>query len=172
VLDNAALLRALRGGRLGGAVLDVWEGEPAPDPDLIHATTLGTPHIAGYSFDGKVAGTTMLYRAACEYLKCPTAWTAPAMCSLGGSTAVAIDAGRSLDAVLSDLVPRSYDIRWDDAGLRALVQLPGPERGPAFDRLRAEYPRRLEFRNTTIVPPGGSPQIRSALSRLGFSVVP
>lgn len=170
VADNAALLRALRDGRLGGAVLDVWEGEPEPDPDLIRATTLGTPHIAGYSFDGKVAGTTMLYEAVCAYLERPRAWTSPAACLQGEPAAVVIDAGRSLDEVLSDLVPRSYDIRRDDAGLRALVQLPGPERRTAFDRLRAEYPRRLEFRNTRVMVPHGREDLRSALEAVGFSV--
>ncbi|HLG43654.1 MAG TPA: 4-phosphoerythronate dehydrogenase, partial [Nitrospirales bacterium] len=69
VVDNAALLRALRGGRIGGAVLDVWEHEPEPDPELIEAVTLGTPHIAGYSFDGKVNGTRMLYDAVCAFLE-------------------------------------------------------------------------------------------------------
>jgi erythronate-4-phosphate dehydrogenase len=150
-------------------VLDVWEGEPAPDPELIRATTLGTPHIAGYSFDGKVAGTTMLYAAACAFLGRSAAWAArrdepPAP--------VVIDPARPLEATLPDLVPRSYDIRRDDAGLRRLLQLSLPERGPAFDRLRAEYPRRLEFRNIRVTVPPGGEDLRSVLATLGFSVVP
>lgn len=171
VVDNAALLRALRDSRLGGAVLDVWEGEPEPDPDLIQATTLGTPHIAGYSFDGKVTGTTMLYQAACEYLQRPSEWVPPITFSFGKPSAVEMDAGVSLHAALSGLVPRAYDIRQDDAGLRALVHLSGSQRGAAFDRLRATYPRRLEFRNTRVIVPTRRDDLRSALQGLGFSVV-
>jgi erythronate-4-phosphate dehydrogenase len=169
VVDNTALLRALQGGRLGGAVLDVWEGEPAPDPELIRATTLGTPHIAGYSFDGKVAGTTMLYTAACAFLGRPAAWVAPRD---EPPAPVVIDPARPLEATLPDLVSRSYDIRRDDAALRALLEMSGPERGPAFDRLRAEYPRRLEFRNIRVMMPPGGDDLRSVLATLGFSVLP
>jgi erythronate-4-phosphate dehydrogenase len=171
VVDNAALLRALRDSRLGGAVLDVWEGEPEPDPDLIRAATLGTPHIAGYSFDGKVAGTTMLYQAACEYFKRPGGWISPITSSFGKPSAVEVDAGASLHAVLSGLVPRAYDIRQDDAGLRALVQVSGAQRRAGFDRLRATYSRRLEFRNTRVVVPVRREDLRGALQKLGFSMV-
>ncbi|MCD6392159.1 MAG: 4-phosphoerythronate dehydrogenase, partial [Planctomycetes bacterium] len=61
VADTAAIKNALASGRLAGAVLDVWENEPNIDADLILKAELSTPHIAGYSFDGKVAGLMMIY---------------------------------------------------------------------------------------------------------------
>ena len=64
LVDGDALLGEVRAGRLHAA-LDVWPGEPRIDPDLLRATTVATPHVAGYSDDGKYEGTRMVYRAFC-----------------------------------------------------------------------------------------------------------
>lgn len=68
VVDNQALKKAVHEERLAGVVLDVWENEPTPDPELIHLAEIATPHIAGYSFDGKVEGTRTLERAFRQWL--------------------------------------------------------------------------------------------------------
>jgi erythronate-4-phosphate dehydrogenase len=170
VIDNAALLQALRDGRLGGAVLDVWEDEPEPDPALIQAVTLGTPHIAGYSWDGKVAGVKMLYDAACEYLQRSSAWIPPTPGEDAIRGSVVIDASRPLDEILGELVPRACDIRHDDAAFRAIAGLPGHECGHAFDQLRATYRTRLEFGHTRIVVPSDCGTLRDTLRRVGFTV--
>jgi erythronate-4-phosphate dehydrogenase len=67
VVDSQALQAAMQAGRLQAVVLDVWEGEPNIDVDLLEKVDLATPHIAGYSFDGKVAGMIMIYRSLCEH---------------------------------------------------------------------------------------------------------
>ncbi len=67
VVDSEALKAAIHAGRLEAVVLDVWEGEPNIDVGLLERVDLGTPHIAGYSFDGKVAGMIMIYRSLCEH---------------------------------------------------------------------------------------------------------
>ena len=66
VVDNAALLAALDEGRVRGAVLDVWEGEPRVNLDLLQRVLIGTPHIAGYSADGKVNADNMVIDALCR----------------------------------------------------------------------------------------------------------
>jgi erythronate-4-phosphate dehydrogenase len=170
VIDNIALLQALRGGRLGGAVLDVWEGEPEPDPALIQAVTLGTAHVAGYSWDGKVAGMKMLYDAACEYLQRASAWIPPTPEDDAIHGSVTIDGSRSLDEILCELVRHADDIRHDDAALRAIARLSSRERGRAFDQLRATYRTRLEFGHTRIVVPAGCGTLRDTLRRVGFTV--
>jgi erythronate-4-phosphate dehydrogenase len=170
VIDSPALLHALDGERLGGAVLDVWEGEPELDPALIQAVTLGTPHVAGYSWDGKVAGVKMLYDAACDYLQRSSAWIPPTPEEDAIRGSVTIDVRRSLDEILGELVRRAYDIRHDDAALRAIAGLSGHERGRAFDQLRATYRKRLEFGHTRVVVPSGRGTLRDTLRRVGFTV--
>lgn len=127
VVDNRALLRAIDGDRIGGAVLDVWENEPNILPELLDVVDIGTPHIAGYSFDGKVNGTRMIYEAACRHFGMETVWR-PVLPAVR-----AID----LSGELRDVVRRMYDIVVDDAALRANIR--------GFDKLRAQYPVRREF---------------------------
>lgn len=74
VVDNKALLQAIDGNRIPAAALDVWEGEPQISAELLDVVEIGTPHIAGYSFDGKVAGTRMIYEAFCRHFKITPFW--------------------------------------------------------------------------------------------------
>jgi erythronate-4-phosphate dehydrogenase len=173
VVDNKAIERP--------AVLDVWEGEPNIDSTLFDRVALGTPHIAGYSYDGKVNGTTMVFRAASEFLhRSPplrgginntpaTEWRATMPAS--PQARLAIDAtGRDGEDVLREAVLTVYDIEDDDRRLRAIESLPATERGAYFDRLRKEYPQRREFQNTTITLRGGSVALREKLTGIGFRV--
>lgn len=66
VVDNQALLQALEDGRVRDAVIDVWENEPHPDAALLEKVFIGTPHIAGYSADGKVNADNMVIDAICQ----------------------------------------------------------------------------------------------------------
>ena len=67
VADGAALVAARKAGRLGGLVLDVWPDEPELDPELLACADIASPHIAGYSFEGKVNGTAGVVRAMAAY---------------------------------------------------------------------------------------------------------
>ena len=81
---DAVLVNACRGEVLDTAsalavanplVLDVFEGEPTPDPRLVARALVATPHIAGHSLDGKANGTKMIYDAACAFLGVAPTWT-------------------------------------------------------------------------------------------------
>lgn len=71
VVDNQALLQALQDGRVRDAIIDVWEHEPHPDAALLDKVFIGTPHIAGYSADGKTNADNMVIDAICQHLGLP-----------------------------------------------------------------------------------------------------
>ena len=71
VVDNVALLQALEEGRVRDAILDVWECEPNIHLDLLNKVFIGTPHIAGYSADGKVNADNMVIDALCQHFSLP-----------------------------------------------------------------------------------------------------
>ncbi len=69
VVDSQALLNQLQLGQRLTVVLDVWENEPGINAQLLQKVDIGTPHIAGYSFEGRVTGSLMIFRALCQFLQ-------------------------------------------------------------------------------------------------------
>lgn len=171
VVNNLALQDALSKQRLAAAVLDVWEGEPTPNLSLLQKTALATPHIAGYSYDGKVRGTEMIYLAACKHFGLTPEWSMEQ--ALPPSTVPKLELsteGRSVCEVVLDAVAAVYDIDRDDRALRRITEVPPEEQGKYFDRLRKEYPVRREFERTTITLVPYSEEIAAALSGLTFRI--
>lgn len=69
VIETSALLQALQRGQIREAVIDTWEHEPEISLDLLNRVFLGTPHIAGYSADGKSNATRMALEALCRFFQ-------------------------------------------------------------------------------------------------------
>ncbi|HEY8517639.1 MAG TPA: 4-phosphoerythronate dehydrogenase [Candidatus Binatia bacterium] len=163
VADDRALREACAAGRIS-AVLDVWEGEPEPDAALLDLVRLASPHIAGYSLDGKLAGTRMVAEAAYRFFGVappdPRRFEVPnpePLIRLEG-------AGR---AAVREAVRRAYAIRDDDARMRAALAA-APSRGAEFDRLRRDYPVRREFPTFVVDGPDLAADDRTTLAALGF----
>ena len=150
VVDEPALKQCLAKGQELHLILDVWQGEPAIDLSLLAQVELGTPHIAGYSFDGKVRGTEMIYRALCDYLGTQPQWSSSTVLSAPDNALIEIDATLPEQQCLYQAVTRVYDVRSDDRALRHIASLPALEQGRYFDKLRKDYPRRREFSQYTI----------------------
>ncbi len=167
VVNSDDLLHVITAGKLSHVILDTWEGEPGIRRDMLAAVDIGTPHIAGHSFEGKVAGTVMVYEAACRHLDREPSWTPDALMPPPVVPAIELDAsGRSEEEVLWDIVRRVYDIEGDDARLRE----PMEDLTTHFDVLRKNYPMRREFRFTTVTINNGSAQLLNTLTGLGFQV--
>ncbi len=162
VVDNHALLKAIDAKWINGVVLDVWEGEPNISTELLNRVDIGTPHIAGYSFDGKVNGTLMIYRAACEFWKIKPTWDPGPLMPAPAVPSIELTAGAGDDDedVLRRAITQIYDITADDRALR--------RRPKEFDRLRAEYPVRREFFNTELTLHGANEGLRRKFAALGF----
>lgn len=168
VIDGIALRNALESGTIGAAVLDVWEHEPTINTELLANCAIGTPHIAGYSYDGKVTGTKQIYEAACKYFKIEPTWDSATHLRADDSTP--IDVSGSEDP-LRAAVRAVYDIRTDDKPLREILTMPDGERGACFDGLRRDYPRRREFHTATVRVGPDQTDAAGVLSALGFNVV-
>jgi erythronate-4-phosphate dehydrogenase len=148
VVSNRALQSVLAAGALAAAVLDVWEGEPGPDPALIRRVQIATPHIAGYSFDGKVAGTRQVYHALLTFLGHPADFDFGSVLGPGPDDHLRLhppDAALPETAWLDALVQQMYDLRADDARMRTLLEVPAPAHPELFHRLRRDFPRRRAF---------------------------
>ncbi|MTH46388.1 4-phosphoerythronate dehydrogenase PdxB [Intestinirhabdus alba] len=163
VVDNQALLARLNAGQALSVVLDVWEGEPGLDVALLERVDIGTPHIAGYSLEGKARGTTQVFEAYSAFL--------------GREQRVALDTllpapefGRitlhgPLDQpTLKRLAHLVYDVRRDDAPLRRVAAVPGE-----FDALRKNYPERREWSSLYVMCDDAA--AAALLLKLGFNAV-
>lgn len=171
VVETDALLKALDTGRVGHVVLDTWEGEPRYRTDMLARADLGTPHIAGHSFEGKVMGTVMVYREACRFLGREPTWSHEPLMPPTLVPEIEVDGARGGDeAILRETVRRLYDIEADDRRLRETAGADEAARAKAFDRLRREYPERREFHYTRVRVKNGSPALRKKLQGLGFMV--
>ena len=139
VVDGAALKNALAQKKILAASLDVWENEPQIDPELLSLLFTGTPHIAGYSVDGKATGTTMSVQALGKFFDLPCKdWEVTEVPPSLQPTEFSIDVtGKTPQEVLADAILHTYDIKNDDAALRADVA--------SFEKQRSHYPVRREF---------------------------
>jgi erythronate-4-phosphate dehydrogenase len=151
VVDSSALKAAIRTARLKATVLDVWENEPNIDVELLEMVDIGTPHIAGYSLDGKIAGMIMIYKEACDYFELKDRYDIDSFLPVPAIPELKINTqGVSGQDALLGIVEKIYDIKADDVRLRRMLRESAKERGKYFDSLRRNYPVRREFQNTRI----------------------
>lgn len=171
VMDSPAVKNAIQSGKIRAAILDVWENEPQIDTELLEMTQIGTPHIAGYSYDGKVSGMIMIYRAFCEHFDLKPAHDAGDFLPKPEVESIQIDKQNlSCQETLKKCVEQVYPIRRDDTNLRKMTDLILDEQGAYFDRLRKEYPIRREFRNTVIRLTQADMELKDKLTGIGFHV--
>lgn len=164
VCDNPALKQALLAGRLAGAALDVWENEPEIDTELLSLLDYATPHIAGYSADGKANGTAMSILALVKFFGLEGRFDRSVLQRPPLPENTDIDlvgyAGESETELLYRAVTASYDIVSDDRRLR------GDPAG--FEKQRGNYPLRREFDSFHVSAPSG---LQDVLTVLRFNVV-
>lgn len=170
VVDEAALVRALEAKRLGAAVIDAWIGEPSIRPELLARAAIGTPHIAGYSTDGKFRGTQMILRALGLHFGLPIPWTPADELPPVADRLELQSRGGSLMETLADAVAQAYPIVRDAAALRETLAMPASAASVRFDELRKRYPVRREFSAWRLNIPAAEAALVRAAEGLGFLV--
>jgi erythronate-4-phosphate dehydrogenase len=171
VADNAALKKSLKTGHTGGSVLDVWEGEPSLDTELLQIVDIGTPHIAGYSFDGKTRAVEMVYKSFCHHAGVEPRWKLSAeKLPPPGTPELRLDSSAHDEVhVMNSIVSGAFDISSDDVNLRRILPLPSERRSSAFQSLRSGYRVRREFAAFSVV--GENRNLLGALTKLGFLTI-
>jgi len=169
VVDSEALKAAIQSGRLQAAVLDVWENEPKIETALLEMVDIGTPHIAGYSLDGKIAGLIMIYKSVCEYFDTEPKFDAADFLPAPEVKTIEITKDpKNEQDIISETVQKIYSINQDDEMLRKVIDEPAKNRGKFFDKLRKNYPVRREFQNTEVIVENSN--LAEKLQGIGFKV--
>jgi erythronate-4-phosphate dehydrogenase len=162
VVDNIALRDALKDGALRGAALDVWEGEPDTDAELVALTDIATPHIAGYSVDGKANATINSVRVVAAELGLPMGgWQPDGLPQPAEPFINLADTGYSSSAMVARAVFHTYPIEEDDRLFRNARE--------KFEYLRDNYRIRREFGSYSVRTV--SPEAGQILHNLGFQII-
>ena len=165
VVDTSALKNAIKNKIIRAAVIDVWEFEPNIDKELLTLVNIATPHIAGYSADGKANGTSICVQGLNSFfnLGIDENWYPPMLPIPNNPKELTFECpGKSNQEILSEIILSTYDVMKDDATLRESVD--------TFEKQRNEYPIRREFPYYQIKLLGANQELKLTLAKLGFNV--
>ena len=139
VVDNAALVECMNDSPIKDVVIDCWENEPGINAALLEKAFIATPHIAGYSAEGKMRATAMLLEALAEHfgweLDIPQVKT-----PLNGAEHVTLDAIMSSYNPFADTAALKSALSTSESSSEAFKSL-----SSAFETLRNTYPLRPEL---------------------------
>ncbi len=167
VVDNQALKQLLTQRHDLRVALDVWEGEPQVDAELAQRCDIASAHIAGYSLDGKIRGTSQIYQAFCQHfaLADSAAIEFPAQSLL----AMELAAHTPVEEALRVICRAVYDPRSDDAAFRLSLQGDALTRRAAFDQVRKNYPVRREIPDLQVRVNQPAVELQQMLQALGIA---
>ena len=163
VIDTNAVKNALENQQISDFVCDCWENEPDIDLELLSLAAIATPHIAGYSKDGKATGTLMSVQAISDYFNLGLSNWQPVGVELPANPIIEIDGnGLTEQEIISKVILHTYDIREDDKRFRDDVA--------QFEQLRGDYPVRREFPAFTVKAVNVEVKTLEVLKQLGFNI--
>jgi erythronate-4-phosphate dehydrogenase len=164
VFDSEAVYNAKIAGDISGLIIDCWENEPELNLELLNQSDYGTPHIAGYSKDGKANGTKMSVQAVSKFFNLGIDDWEPSNIELPENAIIEIDGNQRREySVLAEAVLSTYDIEVDDDKLKDSPHL--------FEQLRGDYPVRREFDSYSIKAKNIKKETIEKLKQLGFNVL-
>lgn len=166
VVETEAFKNAIKNGKIRAALLDVWEKEPNIDLELFNLVDLATPHIAGYSADGKANGSAACVNGASEFFNLGVEqnwYPAEVPAPLNNKKFIVECEGKTNQQILTEVILYTYDIKSDDSILRASVE--------TFEKQRGSYPIRREFPYYEVELRNGNNEIKKTVKELGFNLV-
>jgi len=173
VLDNAALKEHMAQHTDFEGIIDVWEGEPNLDLQLMNRCMLATPHIAGYSLDGKMRGTEQIYQACCQTFGLPIRNKLAQLLPEPSIKKIKFGDSVPVHQALRTAIRAGYEIRVDDGIMRStLLRTEGEPEAmrTKFDLLRKNYPLRRDIPTIRIEVPSKRQDLQHALEAAGFDV--
>ncbi len=168
VVNNKTMIKILKSKNLT-TIFDVWENEPEISTILLSKVDIGTPHIAGYSFEGKVNGTKMIYDAFCKFFNLELSWN-PNLPEISNKE-IEINIVDSIENALYQIFKKVYPINEDSNQLKKMVGLPKEMQSKYFDKLRKEYRLRRELSNYTVILPSRNRSIKEMLQNFGLNII-
>jgi erythronate-4-phosphate dehydrogenase len=168
VFDCRELKSALQERRIEGAVLEVWEGEPFLDFGLLGLLDIGTPHIAGAAWDGKIRAAEMARDALCGFFGIRSKWETDSL--YPASRQISPERGAEGQAAVISVLLQAFDILEFDSALRSFGSAPRERAAAGFDHLHSKSPPRPEFRHFTVNLRNGDADLSETFSALGFKV--
>lgn len=168
VVNNEALKNALREKRLS-TIFDVWENEPDLSKELLEQIDIATQHIAGYSLEGKVNGTKIIYDKLCKFLDKEISWE-PKLPKVSNNV-FHYSSNNNLFTNLNNFTKVISHLEEDTLELKKATKLNSKELSNYFDKLRKNYKLRREFSNYTILLEKGNIEIEETLNQIGFKTV-
>ncbi len=166
VVKSSSLKDAFRKNLVSAYVLDVWEDEPNIDLELLHYAALATPHVAGYSVEGKANGTAVCVNELNKFfnLGLKANWYPSLLPEAVESNEINVDCkGKSLQEIFFECIIQTYNIEEDDKNLRL-----SPSQ---FEQQRINYPIRREFDFYDVRLINANSQVRDKIKELGFNLV-
>lgn len=168
VVNNNDLLETIKRKRII-TVLDVWENEPEINSELLERTDIATPHIAGYSYEGKANGTIMIYESLCKFLNIEKKYDF--QFPVITDPVIEIDFSERFENNMNQLISKIYSIADDNKRMRKISGMSNSEIIKGFDKQRKNYPIRREFNNYKIKSTNLNEKIKSVLSDLRFKII-
>lgn len=147
VIDNKSLRKIIAKKNLK-VILDVWENEPDVDLSLLKRVKIGTPHIAGYTWEGKINGTIMIFNALNNFLG--TNYNFDFALPSVKNSILSYNQNNFDEIEFHNLLRRIYDIESDNEQMKKLLYFDKEDRIKYFDTIRKYYPLRREFDNYTV----------------------
>jgi erythronate-4-phosphate dehydrogenase len=163
VFDTEAVKQARKSGLISGLIIDCWENEPDLDLELLGMVDYGTPHIAGYSKDGKANGTKISVQAVSRFFNLGLDNWQPSKVEPPENPVFEIDGNQRREySILAEAILSTYNLETDDEAVR--------KNPKDFEKLRGDYPVRREFDSFTIKAKNIETETLEKLEKLGFKI--